>query len=194
MSWFLWHQFYCWWGHPSPLPQHPTPISNWYPWGLSNIFPTCSLPSLPQFLKWEHHRAKCCRKGDLFQGLCGLLFNTGKWIVQGDIHALTKQETLGKGAQAESIREGNPGELLCQMAQSLGFYGDGVSFQVSVANHLDSGSFLVVQALPSQDGCQREGFWEVEGHVALLFDVSWTLPVGGGLLVPCFLLEPPLIK
>ena len=58
------------------------------------------------------------------------------------------------------------------MAQSLWFYGDGVSFQVSVANHLDSGSFLVVQAVPSQDECQREGFWEVEGHVALPFDVS----------------------
>ena len=29
---------------------------------------------------------------------------------------------------------------------------------------LDSGSFLVVHALLSQDGCQREGFWEVVGH------------------------------
>ena len=31
----------------------------------------------------------------------------------------------------------------------------------SLANHSDSESFLVVHALFSQDGCQREGFWEV---------------------------------
>ena len=29
-----------------------------------------------------------------------------------------------------------------------------------LANHSDSGSFLVVCALLSQDGFQREGFWE----------------------------------
>ena len=28
------------------------------------------------------------------------------------------------------------------------------------SNHSNSGSFLVVHALLSQDGCQREGFWE----------------------------------
>ena len=32
---------------------------------------------------------------------------------------------------------------------------------LSLANHSDSESFLVVHALFSQDGCQREGFWEV---------------------------------
>ena len=44
---------------------------------------------------------------------------------------LTKQEILlGKGARVESRREGNPGELLCHMALSLGFSGDGISFRV----------------------------------------------------------------
>ena len=44
---------------------------------------------------------------------------------------LTKQEILlGKGTQVESSRQGNPGELLCCMARSLGFYGDGISFRV----------------------------------------------------------------
>ena len=44
---------------------------------------------------------------------------------------LTKQEILlGKGTQVESSRLGNPGELLCRVARSLGFYGDGISFRV----------------------------------------------------------------
>ena len=80
------------------------------------------------------------------------------------------------------------------MACSLGFYGDGISFQVSLANHSDSESFLVVQALFSQDGSQREGFWEVVGQVVSPFDLSRTLPVGGGLLVPCSLPGPPVVK
>ena len=60
---------------------------------------------------------------------------------------------------------------------------------LSLANHSDSESFLAVHALFSQDGCQREGFWEVVRHVLSPFDLSWTLtlPVGGGLLIPCSL-------
>ena len=80
------------------------------------------------------------------------------------------------------------------MAGSLGFYGDGISFRVVFSQSSDSESFLVVQALFSQDGCQREGFWEVVGQVVSPFDLSRTLLVGGGLLVPCFLPGPPVIK
>ena len=43
---------------------------------------------------------------------------------------------------------------------------------LSLANHSDSESFLVVHALFSQDGCQREGFWEVVGQVVSPFDLS----------------------
>ena len=64
---------------------------------------------------------------------------------------------------------------------------------LSLANHSDSEPFLVVHTLFSQDGCQR-GFWEVVGHVVSPFDLSLTLPVGGGLLVPCSLAGPPIIK
>ena len=52
----------------------------------------------------------------------------------------------------------------------------------------------MVHALFSQDGCQQEGFWEVVGHVASPFDLSQTLPVGGGLFVLCSLPGPPVIK
>ena len=41
----------------------------------------------------------------------------------------------------------------------------GLVFRLSLANHSDSESFLAVDVLFSQDGCQREGFWEVVGQV-----------------------------
>ena len=65
---------------------------------------------------------------------------------------------------------------------------------LSLANHSDSESFLVVRALFGQDGCQREGFWEVVEHVVSPFDLSRTLLVGGSLLVPCFLQGPLVLK
>jgi len=43
---------------------------------------------------------------------------------------------------------------------------------LSLANHSDSEFSLVVHALFSQDGCQREGFWEVVGHAVSPFDLS----------------------
>ena len=51
----------------------------------------------------------------------------------------------------------------------------------------------MVHALFSQDGYQR-GFWEVVGQVVSPFDLSRTLLVGGGLLVPCSLPGPPVVK
>ena len=44
--------------------------------------------------------------------------------------------------------------------------------RLSLASHSDSESFLVVHTLFSQDGCQREGFWEVVRHVVSPFDSS----------------------
>ena len=52
---------------------------------------------------------------------------------------------------------------------------------LSLANHSDSESFLMVRALLSRDGCQWEVFWEV--IVAYPFDLSRTFPVGGASLV-----------
>ena len=47
-----------------------------------------------------------------------------------ETHALTKQEILlGKGTRWRAV--GNySGEVLCRVARSLGFYGDGISFRV----------------------------------------------------------------
>ena len=70
----------------------------------------------------------------------------------------------------------------------------GLLSRLSLANHSDSESFLVVHALFSQDGCQREGFWEVVRYVVSPFDLSKIILVGGGLLVPCSLPGPPVVK
>ena len=65
---------------------------------------------------------------------------------------------------------------------------------LSLANHSDSESFLVAHALLSQGGCPLEGFWEVVGQVLFSFDLFQTLPVAGGLLVPCSLPGLPVVK
>ena len=49
-------------------------------------------------------------------------------------------------------------------------------------------------ALLSQDGWQRGGFLEVVRHMMSPFDLSRTLLVGGGLLVSCSLLGPPVME
>ena len=82
--------------------------------------------------KKEFHQWNCCRKGDPFQGPKG-----GSCLTLGNelskkTHVQAKQETLlGRGTprwRAALVRE--PGELLCNMAHSLGFYGDGIGFLV----------------------------------------------------------------
>ena len=46
----------------------------------------------------------------------------------------------------------------------------------------------------SQDGCYREGFWEVDGQAVSPLDLSRSLPAGGGLVVPYSLSGAPAIK
>ena len=69
------------------------------------------------------------------------------------------------------------------MTHRLGFMLMELVSRLSLADHSDSGSFLVVHSLLRQGGCQQEGFWEVVGHVESPFDLSQILPVDGVLLV-----------
>ena len=94
-------------------------------------------------------------------------------------------EQEGKGTQEDCSAMGFAGS---------GFMTVGLVSGLSLASYSDSGSFLVVHALLSQNGCLREGFWEVVGYVAFPFDLSQTLPVDSGLLVLCPLLGPPVVK
>ena len=72
-----------------------------------------------------------CRTRDPFQGpKVGSCLTLGNELSE-ETHLLTKQETLlGRGAGWKAGGEGNPGELLCHVALSRGFYGDGISFRV----------------------------------------------------------------
>ena len=88
---------------------------------------------------------------------------------------LTKQETLlGRGPLGRE-QEGEGAQENCSVTWLAvsGFMVMGLVSGLTLANPSDSGSFLVVvHTLFSQDGCQRGGFWEVEGHLASPFDVS----------------------
>ena len=109
---------------------------------------------------------------------------------------LTKQEILlGKGTQVESSGVREPRRTaLPRGSHSHIFRVMALVSGLSLGNHSDSQSFLVVHALFSQDGCQKEGFGKVVGHWVSPFDLSRMLPVGGGLLVPCSLAGPPVVK
>ena len=78
--------------------------------------------------------------------------------------------------------------------EGLGFMAIRLLSGLSLANRSDSGSFLMVHALLSQDGGQREGFREVVRHRTSPFDLSRTFPAGGGLLVSRPLPGPPVVK
>ena len=111
---------------------------------------------------------KCCRKGDPFQGLKLSSCLTLRNELSEETHVLTKQEILlGKGTWVESrrVREPRRTALPC-------FLVIGLVSGLSLANHSDSESLLVVHALFNRDGCQREAFWEVVGHVVSPFDLS----------------------
>ena len=125
----------------------------------------------------------------------GLLSNTLKWIAIRDTCADKAKDFIGKGHPGgEQQGKGTQEDCSVTWLAVLAFMVTGLVSVLSLANHSDSGSFLVAHTWLSQDGGQQERFWEVVGHLASPFDLSGILPVGGGLLVPCSLLEPPVIK
>ena len=121
----------------------------------------------------------CCRNGDPSQGL-----RVGSYLTFP--HA---DKANAWGTQAQSSKAWEPRSIALPPGSQPQALGDGVSFRLSgcssclAGNWSDSGSFLVAQALLSQDGCQR-GFWEAVGHTVSPFDLFLTLLVGGGLSVP----------
>ena len=72
---------------------------------------------------------------------------------------LTKQETsLGTGVQAESSRVMEPRRIALPHDSLSGLTVMGLVSGLYLATHADSGSFLVVHALLSQDDFQQGGF------------------------------------
>ena len=93
-------------------------------------------------------------KGDPFQGpKLGSCLTLGNELSK-EIHVLTKQEILlGKGIRVESSRVREPRRTAVTRLAVSGFMVMGLVSALSLANHSDSESFLVVHALFSQDGC-----------------------------------------
>ena len=122
----------------------------------------------------------------------GLLSNTQKWIVWGVRCADKARSFIGKGHLVESsrVREHRKTALPCGR---VGFYGDGISFQVVFIQAfwegprvLPGGAHLIhPRWMPER---------RILGGGQTCSDLSWTLPVGGGLLVLCSLPGPPVVK
>ena len=137
----------------------------------------------------------CCRKGDPFQGpRVGFCLTLGKQLSK-ETHMLAKQEMLLERAPGQrAVGKGTQENCSATWLSVLGFMVMALVSGLSLANHSYSESFLGEPLSLSQDGCQWEGFWEVVRHVLSSFDLSQTLLVGGGLLVPYSLLGPPVVK
>ena len=125
-------------------------------------------------------------EGPLAGLLSEFLPNTQKLFEE--THAMTKQETfLGRGPRVESSRVREPRRTAlprdCQ-----GFMLPDCLWPIILSQ-----GFLVTHVSLGQDGFQG-GSWEVAGHLVPPFDVSRTLPVAGGLLVPCSFPGPPVGK
>ena len=131
---------------------------------------------------------KCCRKEDPFQGpRVGSCLTLGNELSE-ETHVLTKRETLlGMSTQVESrkVREPRKDCSATWLAVS-GFMVMGLVSGLSLANHSDSGSFLVAHNRSAKmDSGEDSGRLVGPVHWRLLspFDLSRILLVGGGLLV-----------
>ena len=121
--------------------------------------------------------------------------NTQKWIVQREHMCWLSTRFYWEGVlQRRATGWGTQENCSATRLTVLDFLVIGLVSGLSLANHSDSESFLVVHTLFSRDGCQREGFWEVVRHVVSPFDLAWILLIGGGLLVLCSSPGPPVIK
>ena len=131
-----------------------------------------------------------CRKREAFQGPRA---STRKCIVQGDTCTEKARDFIGKGCPGgQQTHKGTQKSCSATWLTASGFMIMGLVSRLSLANYSDSESFLVVQALLSQDEWEWE-FWEVVGHETSPFDLSWVLTVFGDLLIPWSLQGPPVI-
>ena len=88
---------------------------------------------------------------------------------RGDTCADKTRDFIGEGPPGgEQEGKGTQEKSSATWLTVSGFMVMGLVSGLSVASHSDSESFLVAHALFSQDGCQRERFWEVVRLVCLL--------------------------
>ena len=84
------------------------------------------------------------------------------------------RDFIGKGQPGgEQQGKGTQEDCSATRLTVSGIMVIGLVSGLSLANHSDSGSFLVAHASLSQDGFQREGFWEVGRKYRLASPVSF---------------------
>ena len=87
--------------------------------------------SLELFPKKCSHNLKVLRKGEHFQGpKLGSCLTLGNELSEETHCRQSKRFYWERAPGWRAAGKGNPGEQLCHMACSLGFYGDGISFRV----------------------------------------------------------------
>ena len=79
-----------------------------------------------------------------------------------------------------------------RLMSSLRFYGDGISCLWPVI--LAQGPFWWCTCCSAKTDASKEISGRLVGHVVSPFNLSWILPVGVALLVPCSLPGSPVIK
>ena len=126
-------------------------------------------------------------EGPLAGLLSEFLPNTQKWITWGDTRDDKARDFTGKGHPGGE-QQGEGTQEDCCAAWLPGVYAP----RLSLANHS-------VPGVPG-DSCVTWPRW-IPGRVlgggrapGAPFDFSWTLPLGGGLLVPCSFPGPPVGK
>ena len=86
--------------------------------------------------------------------------------MQGDTRAGKVRDLIGKGRPGgEQEGKGTQEDFSAMWVTVPGFMVMGLVSRLSLANHSDSGSFLVGSVLLGQDGFQRGRFWEVREDV-----------------------------
>ena len=125
-----------------------------------------------------------------------LLSNARKWIVRGDTHA-EKADFIGKRCLGgEQQGKGTQEDRSATWVAASGFMVMGLVSRLSLANHSDSGCFQGAHAIAQPRWMPARGPRDVGTTYSLVspFDLSQILPVGAGLLVPCSLPGPPVLK
>ena len=76
-----------------------------------------------------------------------------------ETHVLTKQETIGKGRSSGELQgKGTQENSSAAWLLASGFMAIVLVSRLSLANHSDSGSFLMPSLFLNQDGFQQQGF------------------------------------
>ena len=143
---------------------------------LSNL-PILIQPIL-KTTQWYRNYEKLLQEGRPLPGpKPGLLSNTRKWIVQGDTCADKARDFIGKGRPGgEQQGKGTQENCSATWLAVSGFMVTGLVSGVSLTNHSDSESFLVVHALFSQmDAREKDsGRWSDMWCLLLIFpELFW---------------------